>query len=542
MHRRHFATIEVAGKPPRQVHYRRAGSGPPVLLLHKSPESSMEFEGHLDAWAQHFTAIALDTPGYGLSDPLPDAHLGLAPFGDGLAAFLDALGIEKACVYGAHTGGLIALEFARRHPSRVSAVVSNGIIVLDEAEKAYIVGGYFGDYTPEHDGRHMTRIWHRVRDQFLFFPWFEKTMTARHRMSRHFDVFPAADLQPALLDLLRTGKHERDGYAAAFNSDAIDILKGIKVPCTVLDDDGSILVDHLERLPKGLTKVERVANQMALEARAREILLAHADQPAPPQTATATIKDHAWKDYAGQMFIRRSHMGRGRPLVLLHDYGASSAQWKPLMAMTHRQRPTIAPDLPGHGETGNLVGEDVTVGGIAKAVTTALQELGVAEYDVVAMGGMGLVALSLPNAASLTLIDFWNLDAATRAKLKGRMAPDLTPVWYGGHMNAAWYAARDAEFFWPWFDTTRAAVVARPAELDLTAIHQRAVDLLKAAPWHGTAVDHALKEDPAALLKRATAPVKFAAQAGSPHAKGDFLTLSDDPARRWAAIAALFRN
>lgn len=502
----------------------------------------MEFEAHLNFWAEHFTAIAVDTPGYGMSDPLPDAQLGLAPFADGLAAFLDALGIDKTCVYGAHTGGIIALEFARRHPGRVNAVVSNGFIALDEAEKAHILGGYFGDYTPEHDGRHMTRIWHRIRDQFFFFPWFEKTMTARRRMASHFDVFPATELQPAILDLLRTGKHERDGYSAAFSSEGIAILKDIRVPCTVLDDDTSILVDQLDRIPPNLVNVERVANQKALDARARDILRQHAAGPAPGHVATATIADRPWKDYAGQMFVRRSHMGKGRPLLLLHDYGASSLQWEPLMAMTHRQRPTIAPDLPGHGETGNLVGEDLTVTGMARAVTKALDDLGVADVDVVAIGGAGLIALNLPKAASLTLIDFWNFDSVTRGRMVRRMAPDLTPQWHGGHMNAAWYAARDAEFFWPWFDTTRAAVMQRPAELDITAIHQRAVDLLKAAPWHGTAVNNAMKVDPAKLLKNATAPITFAAQAGSPHAKGEFLTLSDDPARRWAAVAALFRN
>ena len=62
---RHFVTVGS-----RQVHYRRAGSGPPVVLLHPSPNSSASMAPFMRALAPNFTAIALDTPSYGLSDPL----------------------------------------------------------------------------------------------------------------------------------------------------------------------------------------------------------------------------------------------------------------------------------------------------------------------------------------------------------------------------------------------------------------------------------------------------------------------------------------
>src|SRR5690606_14285730 len=63
---RHFVTV---GK--RRIHYRKAGSGPPLLMVHQSPRSSAEYEPLMTKWAQHFTCIAPDTPGFGQSDPLP---------------------------------------------------------------------------------------------------------------------------------------------------------------------------------------------------------------------------------------------------------------------------------------------------------------------------------------------------------------------------------------------------------------------------------------------------------------------------------------
>ena len=56
--------------PGRQVHYRRAGSGPPVVLLHQSPKTSEELVPLIAVLAEHFTVFAPDTPGYGLSDPI----------------------------------------------------------------------------------------------------------------------------------------------------------------------------------------------------------------------------------------------------------------------------------------------------------------------------------------------------------------------------------------------------------------------------------------------------------------------------------------
>ncbi|MEQ9444839.1 MAG: alpha/beta hydrolase, partial [Rhodospirillaceae bacterium] len=53
-----------------QVHYRAAGSGPPVILLHDSPRSSVLHIPLVEHFSDRFTAIAIDTPGYGNSTAL----------------------------------------------------------------------------------------------------------------------------------------------------------------------------------------------------------------------------------------------------------------------------------------------------------------------------------------------------------------------------------------------------------------------------------------------------------------------------------------
>ena len=61
--------------PHGQVHFRACGPehGEPLLLLHQSPLSSAQFAAVLPLLgAQGFAAMALDLPGFGMSDPNPE--------------------------------------------------------------------------------------------------------------------------------------------------------------------------------------------------------------------------------------------------------------------------------------------------------------------------------------------------------------------------------------------------------------------------------------------------------------------------------------
>jgi pimeloyl-ACP methyl ester carboxylesterase len=82
--RRCFVTVGQ-----RQVHYRRAGEGPPVVLLHGSPRSSLALVELIEALAGRFCVIALDTPGYGTSDALPTARPSIADYAEAVGSASD---------------------------------------------------------------------------------------------------------------------------------------------------------------------------------------------------------------------------------------------------------------------------------------------------------------------------------------------------------------------------------------------------------------------------------------------------------------------
>ena len=93
---RHFATIPQGRFGPRQVHYRRVGKGPVVICFHQSPMSSRDMIATMQRWQEHFTCIAPDSPGFGLSDPLGVAQAEMSDFADAAIEFMDAIGVERA--------------------------------------------------------------------------------------------------------------------------------------------------------------------------------------------------------------------------------------------------------------------------------------------------------------------------------------------------------------------------------------------------------------------------------------------------------------
>ncbi len=95
------------------VHDRR-GEGPPLVLIHGIGAR----RGAWDPVVQRLTdreTIAVDTPGFGDSPPLPaDRPTTMEAYLDAFEAFFAELGLDRPHVAGNSMGGGIALELARR--------------------------------------------------------------------------------------------------------------------------------------------------------------------------------------------------------------------------------------------------------------------------------------------------------------------------------------------------------------------------------------------------------------------------------------------
>lgn len=103
----------------------RAGSGPPLLLLHGIGNSAQTWAAVLDRLARSHTVIAPDLLGHGSSDK-PRGDYSIAGYANGMRDLLSVLDIERATVVGHSLGGGIALQFAYQFPERCERLVLVG--------------------------------------------------------------------------------------------------------------------------------------------------------------------------------------------------------------------------------------------------------------------------------------------------------------------------------------------------------------------------------------------------------------------------------
>jgi len=480
---KHFATIGA-----RQIQYRRAGAGPPVLLLHQSPTSSAELLPLLRDVARRFTVIAPDMPGYGASDKLPDAVLSMAALVANLASFMDVLGIDAAALYGFHTGASLATAFARHHPRRVIVVVAEGLLCLDAAERHEYLRHYLEPFVPRWDGGHLAWLWSRMKDQSVFFPWYERL--ARSRLA--IDAAPSTALFARTRDWLRSGSGYAQGYAAAMNYDPRDDLAAIGTPHYIVCQRGDPLALHLARLPR-LPDNFRVETFGGGE-RARRLLDILTGcggwAPAPAPVPTSPIDGQVWHEYVGapgaQLRVLRAGAPGPRTVVIQHGAQASVHACRELVTGFGRTQPAIAVELPGHGESDASANGDPPIEELARRLHDTLADRGVSAYDVVGIGVGAAIGVELLHAApqsrgSLTLVSPVDLsanEALRTALLDSYAAPQMDS--HGGYLLQAWHEVRDHQLFFPWFERRRDCAAADTLLLDPGWLHERTADLLEA--------------------------------------------------------------
>jgi pimeloyl-ACP methyl ester carboxylesterase len=115
--------VSVARVGDLDIAYTQAGAGPGVALLHGYVgDGASTWQPQLDRLAEDFAVVAWDAPGAGGSSDPPEGW-GVAGYSDALAGFLDVLGWDAAHLVGLSFGGIVALDFAVRHPGLTRRLV-----------------------------------------------------------------------------------------------------------------------------------------------------------------------------------------------------------------------------------------------------------------------------------------------------------------------------------------------------------------------------------------------------------------------------------
>lgn len=521
---RHFATVTSGRWGPRQVHYRRVGSGPVVICFHQSPLSSRDMIPTMLRWKDHFTCIAPDSPGFGLSDPLGVPYAEMGDFAEAVIEFMDALGIEHAAVYGFHTGAMISGAIAAAYPDRIVCAAANGYVVMTEPEKQDIVAHYLPPLSPSWDGAHLTWLWARMREQLIFFPWYRKSLATR----MNSDVPPPEALHAGVLDFLRSGDHYRVGYRAAFTMRSDLALKKAKVPTLVTAADTDVLSQQLARIRHTASCVTvRTGGTMeqTLEL-CRDFISKHKPPKGPKIASPSSLPCRLRQDYAdfsgGQLRLRRNDDATGRAVLVLHDAIGSSETVVAVSGGFIGKRPVIALNLPGHGESDSIPGRGkFSLSNQARMVLQALDALDIHEVDCLGFGMGGMVGLEASLLAPsqirhLAMASVIYPDTREKKRLRAHGIPDIQPNWFGGHLLEAWHFVRDQALFSPWFDRTRQAILRQELRIDPDRVNRRVFELFRSYGTWRKAMEAELDYPFARQLARTKVPKLFCAPQWDP--------------------------
>lgn len=104
------------------THYRRAGSGTPVVLIHGVGADLEMWQPVAERLAPFHDVLRYDMLGHGASAKPPGPYR-LDDFVDQLRRLVDGLGFERVVLAGFSMGGLVAQGFALAAPARVERLV-----------------------------------------------------------------------------------------------------------------------------------------------------------------------------------------------------------------------------------------------------------------------------------------------------------------------------------------------------------------------------------------------------------------------------------
>lgn len=490
----HYVTLPDNGA---QLHYRMAGEGPPLIMLHPSPQNSQALEPAMAAFSQLCSCVAIDTPGYGLSDDPTADDASLRDYGDIVFAAADALGLERFCLYGAATGAQIAIEMGKHRPERLALVLLDANGHIDADERARVMQGYFAPVTPRRDGGHFLTLWDMCSRLFTSFPWNSDRPEDRLPIPR----LPAAIVHATLLRYLDAGEDYAKAYRTAFEAEDIAHFGGFAAPAVMTRWEGSAVLrigDDLiaQGLPENVRVLRAgppIAERYAVQADALRNAIGESGladfQPVEPQAGRVLHRSYLATP-SGQLHGWRSDAGEGTRIVMLHGAGASAQRWRDWWSALQGQRPFLALDLPGHGHT-RVAADFASVESLVEPVMAALAPFGTQRIHLVGEGLGGAVALGVQGAlpdARVTLIDplAWPDDAPNDALADA--LPDLTPVDSGAHLLAAWHHMRERALRWPWWDGSVAAQRVRPLEQSPDALHDRTADALRLGESYAAAL------------------------------------------------------
>lgn len=273
--------VTVAGVDLHVRRWEGPGGGPTFLLLHGFPYSTRTFDDLAPLLAELGDVVALDLPGFGLSErPEPDdPDLTLDPYAAEaqpalVAGAVATLGLDRPVLVGHGHGARVALDVALERPDLVAGVVTVGASPYVVQRRSFLSRLVMG--TPQLQRLGPVLLRQLASDpglRILRAGWYDPTRVTQERIDAFLEPFTVEGWDVALWRLSQ----------AEPPASLEGRLGGVAVPLLVVAgaEDGVVPVEQSERL--------------AAEAPGAELVLlpgcGHAVQEECPGDLAAAIAD-----------------------------------------------------------------------------------------------------------------------------------------------------------------------------------------------------------------------------------------------------------
>ena len=107
------------------INYDHQGTGDPIVLIPYLAADHACYAFQVAEFSKHFTCISLDPRGTGESDK-PEGTYTTELFADDVAAFMDAIGVERAHIFGLSLATGVGLWLAAKYPEKVKSLSLHG--------------------------------------------------------------------------------------------------------------------------------------------------------------------------------------------------------------------------------------------------------------------------------------------------------------------------------------------------------------------------------------------------------------------------------
>ncbi len=118
-----LAQAETASVNGMAMHYEVSGEGEPLVVLHGAYMSIPAMGAIIPMLAETHRVYAVELQGHGRTEDI-DRPITYPNLADDVAAFMDAVDLDRADVFGYSMGAAAGLQLAIRHPERVDQLIA----------------------------------------------------------------------------------------------------------------------------------------------------------------------------------------------------------------------------------------------------------------------------------------------------------------------------------------------------------------------------------------------------------------------------------